>query len=64
MALFAVPFAGVLALLAHFAGVWDTVFLQSARELSAKTRQKQEDARRESQQLRESLERSGVKIGR
>jgi hypothetical protein len=48
-----VPTAGVLLMLAHFGGLWDSAFLKSARQDSAMTRQKGEEARRESQRYRE-----------
>jgi hypothetical protein len=52
-----VPMAGVLLMLAHFAGAWDSAFLKTARADFAKLRAEKEEARRESQRLSEQYRR-------
>lgn len=56
--LFAVPMAGVLLMLAHFGGLWDTAFLRTAREDVAQERRRLEQSRNESQRIRDELKRS------
>jgi hypothetical protein len=56
--LFAVPMAGVLLMLTHFGGLWDTAFLRTAREDFAQKTRRLEEQRQESQRIKDMLKRS------
>lgn len=56
--LLAAPTAGILLMLAHFGGLWDTAFLQTAREDAANRRARLEQSRKESQRISDELKRS------
>lgn len=60
---FILPLIGILAVLAHAVGVWDTASLRAAREESAEKVRRLQEQRREAERIREILERSGVRTG-